>query len=88
MDPDSRNFFQLKEWWEKYGNKNIEIWRDYFGYVLFCDIAKGRIVARIMNLGGPWFFKANVPTLPFTKAEKKQINRFVSTSNATISGRN
>lgn len=82
MDFDKKAYYQLKKWWDYYGNPNIDIWVDEFDSVYFGDRTVHRLIAEIMIFGSQgWAFERCWKDYPITEAEQKQIAEFVNRCN-------
>lgn len=79
---DRKAYYQLKKWWDDNGNPDISIWDDEFGYIIFEDKPTHRLVAKVMHFGPKgWAFERYWESYPITKAERKQIDKFVKRCN-------
>lgn len=80
---DGKSLNKLNGWWHVNGSKNIDIWLDYDGELVFYNTDRAERVASVMRLGdGPCFLDCDPKSIPFTEAEYCQIAKFVRVNNA------
>lgn len=80
---DGKSLNKLNGWWHVNGSKNIDIWLDYDGELVFYDNDQAERVARVTRPDDrPCHLDYDPKNSPFTAAEHRQIAKFVRKNNA------